>query len=91
MLPPEVGDLAEGVDRWAREGSAAAGAGGTKSRDTVPGATVLMGSEGNGNGGHFIKDAILSYHMWKWGTMIGAPLRQANACPTAVTHIPGDT
>lgn len=65
MLPPEVSDLAEGVDRWAREGSAAAGAGGTKSRDTVPGATVLMGSEGNGNGGHFRKDAILSYHTWK--------------------------
>lgn len=88
-LPPEVSGLAEEVGRWAREGSAAAGAGGTKSQDRflVPPygwAQCKMAD------GHFIMGTVLSYHMRKQGTVKGNPLHQANACPTAVTHAPGD-
>lgn len=89
-MPPEVSGLAEEVGRWVREGSAAGGAGGTKSWDTVPGATLLMGSKRTAKGHHLIEDTVLSYHMQKQETVKGAPLHQANASPMAVTYSPGD-
>lgn len=62
--------------RWA------AGAAGTKSRDAVSGATVLMGAEGDGNGGHFIKRIVLSYQVRTRGTVTEPRYALSCGCDT---------